>query len=146
MRKRFFLSIPFVVILVLFSINVYAHCEIPCGIYDDPLRVKMIYEHCNTIEKSMNMILELQKQKSLNYNQLARWISNKEQHAIEIQEIVAQYFMTQRIKPDTKQYADKLGILHQMLVSAMKCKQTTDVSHVTMLRDLMKKFEGIYFK
>ena len=34
------------VLLVLISASiVWAHCEIPCGIYDDHMRIKMISEH-----------------------------------------------------------------------------------------------------
>jgi nickel superoxide dismutase len=70
---------------------------------------------------------------------------NKEHHANELQHIVTQYFMTQRIKSDTKNYAEKLTVLHKMLVQAMKCKQTTDLSHVSALRALVKEFQGLYF-
>jgi nickel superoxide dismutase len=80
-----------------------------------------------------------------NSNQLVRWVSNKESHATEIQHIVSQYFMTQRIKADQEKYTEKLTALHQMLLAAMKCKQTTDVSHVKELRTLLKKFEILYF-
>lgn len=122
-----------------------AHCEIPCGIYDDEMRVKMIAEHITTIEKSMKKILDLSRQKPINYNQLVRWVSNKEHHANELQHIVTQYFMTQRIKLDTKDYVKKLGVLQKMLIYAMKCKQTTDLSHVSTLRSLLKEFQGLYF-
>ncbi|MCK5701941.1 MAG: hypothetical protein KAI29_12345 [Cyclobacteriaceae bacterium] len=27
----------------------YAHCEIPCGIYNDELRITLLYEHFTTI-------------------------------------------------------------------------------------------------
>ena len=37
-----------------------SHCEIPCGIYDDAMRIDMIREHISTIEKSMTQITELQ--------------------------------------------------------------------------------------
>ena len=33
--------------------DVLAHCEIPCGIYDDQTRVQLIHEHIGTIEKAM---------------------------------------------------------------------------------------------
>jgi nickel superoxide dismutase len=122
-----------------------AHCEIPCGIYDDEMRVKMIAEHTTTIEKSMKKILDLSRQKPMDHNQLVRWVSNKEHHANELQHIVTQYFMTQRIKLDTKDYAKKLGLLHKMLIYAMKCKQTTDLSHVSTLRSLLKEFQSLYF-
>ena len=130
---------------LLFTTYAAAHCEIPCGIYDDQLRAKLIAEHATTVEKSMKQIMALGRANPVNHNQLARWISNKEAHATKIQEIVTQYFMTQRIKPDQKQYSEKLTTLHKMLLAAMKCKQTTDLSHVKDLRMLLKKFESLYF-
>ena len=71
---------------------------------------------------------------------------NKEDQANEIQEIVSQYFMTQRIKPDAKAYSKKLGLLHEILIYAMKCKQTTDVTHTSKMKDLVKEFQGLYFE
>jgi nickel superoxide dismutase len=123
-----------------------AHCEIPCGIYDDGLRVKLIAEHAGTIEKSMAQIKALEGETPVNFNQLVRWVANKDQHADEIQHIVSQYFLTQRIKPDQPKYGEKLALLHQMLVSAMKCKQTVDSAHVGKLRELLGKFETLYFE
>jgi nickel superoxide dismutase len=145
MKKRYF-QIFLVFLILFFTISsAAAHCEIPCGIYDDEMRVNMIAEHITTIEKSMKKILELSGQKAVNYNQLIRWISNKDHHADELQHIVTQYFMTQRIKLDTKDYTKKLSVLHKMLIYAMKCKQTTDLSHISTLRSLLKEFRGLYF-
>ena len=132
-------------LLLIAVIKVEAHCEIPCGIYDDELRANLIYEHTTTIEKSMQKISELSKQNPVNYNQLIRWVSNKEDHATQIQNIVSQYFMTQRIMPDTKQYTEKITLLHQMLQAAMKCKQTTDPAQIQTMRSLLKEFEVLYF-
>ena len=144
--KKLILSMLAVLLLLSFSIsNVSAHCEIPCGIYDDQLRTQLIAEHARTIEKSMKQIMELGKANPVNYNQLVRWVSNKEKHATEIQQIVSQYFMTQRIKPDQDKYAEKVILLHKMLLAAMKCKQTTDISHVNSLRAHLKEFETLYF-
>ena len=141
-----YLSVILVVFLISFgAVNAAAHCEIPCGIYDDQLRADLIAEHLTTIEKSIKKIVELSKQNPANYNQLIRWVSNKERHANEIQHIVSQYFMTQRIKPGAKKYSEKVALLHKMLVYAMKCKQTTDVSNVNTLRSLLKEFEVLYF-
>jgi nickel superoxide dismutase len=145
--KKIFLQIlvgcSFVLIL---SVQAFAHCEIPCGIYDDEMRIKIINEHIVTVEKSMNQIIGLEKEEHHNSNQLVRWIMNKERHANEIQEIVTQYFMTQRIKVDTKNYEKKLGLLHQMLIYSMKCKQTTDLANVSKLKELVNDFSALYFK
>jgi nickel superoxide dismutase len=128
-----------------FISNADAHCEIPCGIYDDQLRTKLIAEHATTIEKSMKQIMELSKAKPVNYNQLVRWVSHKEAHASEIQHLISQYFLTQRIKPDQKNYTEKLTVLHKMLVAAMKCKQTSELSHGNTLRAHLKEVEVLYF-
>ena len=105
--NKFFLS-ALVGILMFFAVaaNVSAHCEIPCGIYDDAMRIKMVAEHITTVEKSMKQVIALEKNKQANMNQLVRWVTNKEKHADEIQHIVAQYFMTQRIKLG---YVEKAG-------------------------------------
>ena len=146
MRSRFFLGLFLMAMVVLGPSFVAAHCEIPCGIYDDSLRIKLLDEHVSTIEKSMNQILGLSGQTPMNHNQLARWVMNKEDHAKAFQDIVTQYFMTQRIKFDTPKYEQKVTLLHKMLVYAMKCKQTTDLKHIETLRSLIKEFSNLYFK
>ena len=133
-------------IICLLPVIGFSHCQMPCGIYDDEMRIEMINENIGTIEKSMNQIMELQKEGLQHSNQLVRWIMAKEDHANEIQEIVSQYFMTQRIKLDAKDYGKKLGLLHEMLIYAMKCKQTTDLINVEKLKDLVKEFQGLYFE
>lgn len=132
--------------------SIRAHCEIPCGIYDDEMRFDMIAEHITTIEKSMNMITTLAQEENKNYNQLIRWVTNKEDHANEIQNIVYQYFMTQRVKPVDKadsdaytKYIKQLTLLHELLVYAMKTKQTIDLKHIEKLRSLLEEFRKVYF-
>lgn len=130
----------------------FAHCEMPCGIYGDQMRIQMLKENIATIEKAMGKIAKLSKADTVNYNQLVRWVNTKEHHAEEIQHIVTQYFMTQRVKPVTTDdeaalaaYEQQLGLLHRMLVEAMKAKQTIDLAHVKELRSLVQQFEQAYF-
>ena len=143
MKQRLVVFIVSLAALLFSAGNVLAHCEIPCGIYDDEMRMSLIMEHAGTIEKSMTQINELEK--GGNANQLVRWVTNKETHANEVQHIVSQYFLTQRIKFDSPDYDKKLAALHEMLVYAMKCKQTTDVTNVEMLRQAAEKFHKLYF-
>ncbi len=146
MKVKDFSLILAVLLLAFSATSAAGHCEIPCGIYDDQLRASLIAEHLTTIEKSMKKIVELSKQNPVDYNQLVRWVSNKEKHANEIQHIVTQYFMTQRVKSDAKKYSEKVAVLHKMLIYAMKCKQTTEVDNVNTLRSLLKEFESLYFE
>jgi nickel superoxide dismutase len=129
-----------------------AHCEIPCGIYGDSMRIAMIYEDIETIEKSMNMINTLSDQDNPDYNQLVRWVMNKEEHAKKIQDIVSQYFLHQRIKPVMsddeaahRKYMKQLELLHHIAVFAMKSKQSTDLSVIDTLREKVHAFEHAYF-
>ena len=144
MKKGLLSVLLLVACCAVFSTKVQAHCEIPCGIYDDATRMNLIFEHITTIEKSMNMINELEKSGD-NANQLIRWVTNKEKHAEYIQDIVSQYFLTQRIKFDTEKYESKLKVLHQLLIYSMKCKQTTDLGNVEKLKAAAQEFHNLYF-
>lgn len=149
---QLFASAILIGILSLSSLQSNAHCEIPCGIYGDSVRITLIYEHIATIEKSMNMINELSEQEKPDYNQLVRWVANKEEHALKIQEIVSQYFLHQRVKPTTsdneeayKKYVKQLVLLHNISVFAMKSKQSSDLGHIETLREKVHSFEQVYF-
>jgi len=130
-----------------------AHCQIPCGIYDDELQVRFMEQDITTIEKSMNEINTLGAATPVNYNQLVRWVMNKEEHAQKLQDSVTAYFMAQRIKPPAdhadeaamKDYVNKLTLLHAIQIHAMKAKQSTDLGEVATLRDLVTKFRKAYF-
>jgi len=152
MKKGLLGSGFFPALMMLLSVNsAGAHCEIPCGIYGDEMRFEMIEEHIVTIEKAMQMISELSKEADKNHNQIVRWVVNKEEHANFIQEIVSQYFLTQRVKiADTKdkdayqKYVKQVVLLHQMLVYAMKTKQSIDLVNSERLRALLEEFAEIY--
>ena len=138
--------------IVLIPVTAGAHCQIPCGIYDDSLRFVMLNEHITTIEKSMKEITALSAATDKNYNQIVRWVTNKDDHADKFTEVVSYYFLTQRIKPvdpsDAVGHADylkKIEMLHQMLVYAMKCKQTTDLANTEKLKQLAADFKTLYF-
>ncbi|RJP62278.1 MAG: superoxide dismutase [Candidatus Auribacter fodinae] len=137
---------------VIIIASAISHCQIPCGIYDDSMRFAMMREHCDTLEKSMNQINELSSAQPANYNQLVRWVNNKEQHADYLIDIITDYFMLQRVKlPESTDeavvasYHKKLAVLHNILIAAMKCKQTTDPAHVAAIRQLVDEFEHLYF-
>ncbi len=151
--KKFFYTF-LLGILLFIPAKSFAHCEIPCGIYDDEMRIHMLQEHILTIEKSMKKIKELSsKAKDPQvYNQLVRWIVNKEEHAKKFQYIVWQYFLTQRVKPvspekhkEYEAYLRKLELLHKLSFYAMKAKQTVDLKYIEILRKTLDEFEEAYF-
>ena len=141
------LIVPF----LLLQGSLLAHCQVPCGIYNDAARIIQIQEDFSTIQKSMTKIIELsQQQDATSMNQLTRWIMTKENHAFKIQKVVSDYFLTQRIKvkiegSEFDTYVKQTTTLHQILVSAMKCKQTVEAGHVDEGLHQIKTFIDLYF-
>ena len=76
------------------------HCQVPCGIFDDPATVAEIKEACATIRKAMVQINELGATMSpQNFNQMTRWVNTKEEHACKIITKISEYCLCQRVKP-----------------------------------------------
>ena len=121
--------------------NLQAHCQIPCGIYDDHARVHSMLEDAVTTKKATTMLAELAaKEDPQSINQAVRWVSNKESHAQNIIDTISDYFLTQRVKPSQDDYLERLAKHHAVIIAAMKVKQNADSSHVDVL---MKTIEAL---
>ena len=122
-----------------------AHCQIPCGIYDDYIRVRSMLEDAATIEKSMKLISELAgKLDAQSQNQLVRWVMNKENHAQKIISTICDYFLTQRVKPTQEDYAERLKKHHAVIVASMKAKQNADLKYAKILKESIEALLGYY--
>merc|ERR1712006_80680 len=106
------------------------HCQVPCGIFDDPKLVAEVMEACATIRKAMVQINELSgTMNAQNVNQMTRWVNTKEEHCGKIIELVSEYCLCQRVKPigDPKtpftceaDFVEALKAHHAVMASAMK--------------------------
>lgn len=131
---------------------VAAHCQVPCGIYGDQRRFEEMLEDTETIAKAISesaAIVEKMENDDLtlqDINQLPRWIANKEKHASNIQTIIGDYFLAQRVKSDSPRYVEQLKASHAVIVAAMKAKQAADPATATALKqailDLYRAYEG----
>ncbi|MCA8972587.1 MAG: hypothetical protein KDC95_22560 [Planctomycetes bacterium] len=129
------------------------HCQVPCGIYGDKMRIDMFMEDAATIEKAMKSLLAMDQEDHPSKNQMVRWVMAKDDHAQAIQDRVSAYWLAQRIKVPgdgadaaaMSKYGQQLVLMHRITVSAMKCKQTTETSHVEALRRLVLEFSKTYF-
>lgn len=130
---------------LMMSNSAQAHCQIPCGIYDDYTRVQSMLEDAATVEKSVNSIYELAgKSDAQSQNQLVRWVMNKEDHAQKVIETISNYFLTQRVKPDQKDYSERLAKHHAVIVAAMKVKQNAEVDYVKALKESIAALSSYY--
>ncbi len=128
-----------------------AHCQVPCGIYDDAARISRLKEDATTIAKAVTELKSLaSKSDALSQNQFTRWVMTKEDHASNIISVVSEYFLTQKVKPKSKtdaEYADYLSSLakhHAVMVAAMKTKQTVDQANVDALNAAIAELEKGY--
>ena len=125
--------------------SLFAHCQIPCGIFNDYARVQLMLEDAVTIEKSMKLINELSKKSDAqSQNQLVRWVMNKEKHAQNIITTISDYFLAQRVKPNQKDYAERLIKHHTVIISAMEAKQNTDMKYAKALKDSIEALSPYY--
>ena len=122
-----------------------AHCQIPCGIYDDNARVVSMLEDTATIRKAVAQIAALAgKTDAQSHNQIARWVMNKESHAQRIVSTVADYFLTQRVKASQADYAERLQKHHAVIVAAMRAKQKADAKAADALEAAVKALAPYY--
>ena len=130
---------------LLFVSNAMAHCQIPCGIYDDHARVATMLEDVATIHKSVDLIADLAgKADAQSQNQLVRWVMNKEQHAQNIIDTISDYFLTQRVKASQDDYAERLQKHHAVIVAAMRAKQNADPAVVDELKAAVEAVAPYY--
>lgn len=130
-----------------------AHCQVPCGIYDDSARIARLHEDSATIAKAIGQINELAgKRDAQSLNQATRWITTKETHAAHIIAVVSEYFLTQKVKPVApgnegyKEYLKTLADHHAVMVAAMRTKQKADPAMGDALRRAIDALASLYRK
>ena len=115
--------------------SVPAHCEVPCGIYDDHAEVQRMLLDAQTMKKASAQIVELAKDVDAEHlNTIARWAMVKEEHGRQLQHTVAWYFVTQRVKAPApgegaealEAYHGRLAAFHAISRAAMTAAQSLD--------------------
>lgn len=131
------------------------HCQVPCGIFDDPMIVAEIRQAVETIRKAMMQMNELAggEMSPLTINQMTRWVNTKEEHASKIITTISEYCLAQRVKPfgtagspfaSEEDYIDALKAHHAVMVAAMKAKQNVDPTFAEALTHAVDDFSRMY--
>ena len=130
----------------------HGHCQVPCGIYDDPARITLLREDAKTIRKAITSMQDIMQgdETPTAFNQATRWVMTKDETATNVQRVVSDYFLTQRVKAvpvgeaGHDAYLDQLAKMHAILVAAMKCKQTVELSNVDTLDAAIEAIAPLY--
>lgn len=141
MKRYRFLTLALLLALTAMVLpkQLYAHCQVPCGIYDDHARVVAMLEDVSTARKAVKMLNELNaKTDAQSRQQFARWVLNKESHAQKVISTISDYFLTQRVKAKQADYVERLKAHHAVIVAAMKVKQNATMGPVDALEKAVK--------
>jgi nickel superoxide dismutase len=123
--------------------TVYAHCDVPCGIYD-PHAAELA---ARTVARMVELIGQLPKENPSEADRakFVRCISVKEQHAEivkhEIQVIWSDYFKPEHLE----RYPDLHDRTWKILKLASKNKQNIDAAAATELEAAVKEFADIFW-
>eukprot|EP00585_Thalassiosira_rotula_P012890 CAMPEP_0196129908 /NCGR_PEP_ID=MMETSP0910-20130528/462_1 /TAXON_ID=49265 /ORGANISM="Thalassiosira rotula, Strain GSO102" /LENGTH=283 /DNA_ID=CAMNT_0041389109 /DNA_START=84 /DNA_END=935 /DNA_ORIENTATION=- len=128
------------------------HCQVPCGIFDDPAIVAEIKQAAETIRKAMVQSVELTATEgghtAQTLNQMMRWVMTKEEHCCKIITAVSEYCLCQRVKKEVfasdKDYTEALIAHHAVMQCAMKAKQSADASAADALDSAIAQFAKMY--
>jgi len=133
------------------------HCQVPCGIFDDPKLVAELKEAVATITKAIAQVNEIfgASMSAQSFNQATRWINTKEEHCSKIITLVGEYCLCQRVKPPgapkspfecDSDYVDALKAHHGVMMAAMKAKQSTEPSAAEALSHAVDTMSLMYTK
>jgi len=129
------------------------HCQVPCGIFDDPAMVEQLKQDAATIRKSMVQTGELHATATstdlLAMNQMVRWINTKEEHCQKIITTISEYCLCQRVKKDgvfksDEDYVQALKSHHSVMVAAMKAKQSVTTDTADILDNALAEMAKMY--
>lgn len=121
----------------------YAHCDIPCGIYD-PKAAQVAAE---TVEKMMTLIADLQNAgEKAGQASLARYVAVKEQHAEKVKQEVrviwGDYFKPPHLELFPNLHTDVWNIMK----TASACRQGTNIEDAKRLRAQVDEFAAMFAK
>ena len=119
----------------------YAHCDIPCKIYD-PAVVQVA---ALSVVRILDIISELEDSSKGNQSELARLTIEKENQARivkdEIRIIWGDYFKD----PQIEMYPNIHSLVHSIMMSGSKCKQSIDRQNGLDLVELVNEFTEAFW-
>jgi nickel superoxide dismutase len=125
------------------SLTVYAHCDVPCGIYD-PHQAELA---ARTVARMVELIGQLPKESpsEADRQKFVRCVAIKEQHAEivkhEITVIWGDYFKPEHLEP----YPDLHAKVWDILKLASRNKQNIDAQAAADLEAAVKEFSDIFW-
>jgi len=131
-------------------VTAYAHCDIPCGIYDPheaQIAALTVIRMDQLIGELVHPAHDAKPEEFVNYvSKLARYTSVKEQHAErlkhEVRVIWGDYFTPDHVK----QFPQAHELVFKILKQASKTRQGTNLADAQELLKLVQEFAEIFWQ
>ncbi len=122
--------------------NIYAHCDVPCGIYDPHLAQVSAF----TVLRMINLIGQLDKNAPDYTHKYIRYTAVKEQHAEQVKHEI-RIIWGDFIKPENlEKYKDLNGLVFSIMKKGSAARQGIDESQAKALVDDVNKFATIFWE
>ena len=124
-----------------------AHCDVPCGIYDPaPAIISAL-----TVIRMVDLINELQNKKenvsAAEYeNSMARYIAEKETHAIRAKEEIRIIWGDYIKAPQVDKYPKVHDLAHRVMMAGSKAKQTTSRENALEFLACINEFAELFWQ
>lgn len=144
------MRLPFSILKILPASIAYAHCDIPCGIYD-PHLAQM---GAHTVIRMTNLINELKPsiaeppfdERKKIISQISRLTKIKEEHAElvkhEVRILWGDYFKEEHLK----QYPELHDLVFKTMKLGSKARQEVNIEAANELLDTVQKIAEIFWK
>ena len=121
-----------------------AHCDVPCGIYDPSTAIISAL----TVIRMVDLINDLEKQdhsKAAEANSMARYVAEKEAHAIKAKEEIRIIWGDYIKAPQIEKYPNIHELTHNIMLAGSKAKQTACRDNAMALLGLINEFAEIFW-
>lgn len=123
----------------------YAHCDVPCGIYD-PHTAQIAAHTVLRMDKLISEMVQNPPTDANARNKMIRYVTTKEQHAEickhEIRVLWADYFKPEHAAANPELHT----LVWDTLKSASKAKQSADIADAEALLENVQKVAEIFWK
>jgi nickel superoxide dismutase len=121
-----------------------AHCQMPCGIYHDEMVFNQVDQYIETMYKGITELNTIKFSNPKERNNFTRWVLLKETASDEMANLITQYFLQQKIKPDEPDTAKRLVSAHKMLFELTAIKQNVDLKMIETFADEWENFKQMF--
>jgi nickel superoxide dismutase len=126
--------------------EVYAHCDVPCGIYDPHLAQVAAHTVVRMVDMMAETMADDKLSESEKRNKVVRLVNVKEEHAElakhEVRIIWGDYFKEEHLK----EFPDLHTLVWTIMKLGSKARQTVDTKVANDLLDNINTFAEIFWK